>query len=41
LPGTDPRSWRVRSARYKAPTDKSFAETMERHVRIDAPVPAD
>jgi phthalate 4,5-dioxygenase oxygenase subunit len=41
LPGTDPHSWRVRSARYKAPSEKSFAETMTRHVRIDAPVPAE
>jgi phthalate 4,5-dioxygenase len=41
LPGTDPRSWRVRSARYKAPSEKSFAETMTRHVRIDAPVAAE
>jgi hypothetical protein len=41
LPGTDPRSWRVRSARYRAPSEKSFAETMTRHVRIDAPVAAE
>src|SRR5262249_13369959 len=41
LPGTDPRSYRVRSARYQAPSGASFAETMERHVRIDALVPAE
>src|SRR5207249_210122 len=35
LPGSNPKSWRVRSARYKAPAGASFAETMERHVRID------
>jgi hypothetical protein len=34
LPGADPKSWRVRSARYKAPSEKSFAETMEQHVRV-------
>jgi phthalate 4,5-dioxygenase len=36
LPGIHPASWRVRSARYKAPVAASFAETMDRHVRIDA-----
>jgi hypothetical protein len=36
LPGLDPRSYRVRSARYKAPNGQPFAETMDRHVRIDA-----
>ena len=41
LPGADPRSFRVRSARYKASSDKSFAETMEQHVRIDALVSAE
>jgi len=34
LPGADPRSWRVRSARYKAPAGASFAMTMEEHVRV-------
>jgi nitrite reductase/ring-hydroxylating ferredoxin subunit len=41
LPGMDPASWRVRSARFKAPAGKTFAEAMERHVRIDALVPAE
>jgi hypothetical protein len=35
LPGVDPASWRVRSARYKAPAAALFADTMDRHVRID------
>jgi len=35
LPGLDPASWRVRSARYRAPQGASFAETMEPHVRTD------
>jgi len=36
LPGIDPASHQVRSARYNAPIGKSFAETMDRHVRIDS-----
>ncbi|MGH6769763.1 MAG: Rieske 2Fe-2S domain-containing protein [Xanthobacteraceae bacterium] len=35
LPGADPRTWRVRSARYKAPAKASFAETMDQHVRME------
>ena len=35
LPGADPRSYRVRSARFKAPSGATFAQTMERHVRVD------
>jgi phenylpropionate dioxygenase-like ring-hydroxylating dioxygenase large terminal subunit len=34
LPGADPKTWRVRSARYKAPVGASFADTMEQHVRV-------
>ena len=30
LPGLDPKSYRVRSARYRAPTGTPFSETMER-----------
>jgi phthalate 4,5-dioxygenase oxygenase subunit len=41
LPGTNPASYRVRSARYKAPKGASFADTMDRHVRIDALVAAE
>jgi hypothetical protein len=41
LPGADPKSWRVRSARYKAAAGASFAETMEQHVRVDTLVPAE
>jgi hypothetical protein len=41
LPGSDPTSYRVRSARYKAPSGKSFAETMEPHVRVEPLVPAE
>ena len=41
LPGANPRSWRVRSARYKASPGASFAATMEPHVRIDNLVPAE
>ncbi len=40
LPGLDPKSHRVRSARYRAPTGTPFSETMERHVRIDELAPA-
>ncbi|MEA2905651.1 MAG: phthalate 4,5-dioxygenase [Alphaproteobacteria bacterium] len=36
LPGTDPASYRVRSARFKAPSGASFAEAMNRHVRVGA-----
>jgi phthalate 4,5-dioxygenase len=36
LPGLDPGSYRVRSARYQAPSGQPFAETMDRHVRIEA-----
>jgi len=39
LPGADPRSYRVRSARFKAPSGATFAQTMERHVRIDTLIP--
>jgi phenylpropionate dioxygenase-like ring-hydroxylating dioxygenase large terminal subunit len=41
LPGADPRSHRVRSARYLAATGKPFAETMDEHVRIGALVAAE
>ena len=41
LPGLNPESHRVRSARFKAPPGKTFAETMERHVRIGALAPAE
>jgi hypothetical protein len=41
LPGTDPKSYRVRSARFKAPAGAPFAEMMERHVRVDAMVAAE
>jgi hypothetical protein len=41
LPGSDPKSYRVRSARYKAPSGKSFAETMDQHVRVERLVPAE
>jgi phthalate 4,5-dioxygenase oxygenase subunit len=41
LPGFNPESYRVRSARFKAPASASFAEIMERHVRVDALVPAE
>jgi nitrite reductase/ring-hydroxylating ferredoxin subunit len=41
LPGMDPASHRVRSARYTAPAEKSFAETMERHIRVEPLVPAE
>jgi phthalate 4,5-dioxygenase len=41
LPGTHPASYRVRSARYYAPTGTSFADTMDQHVRADKPVAAE
>jgi phthalate 4,5-dioxygenase len=41
LPGANPKSWRIRSARYKAPAGASFAQTMEQHVRIGALEPAE
>ncbi len=41
LPGSDPKSWRVRSARYKAPSGTSFAATMEQHVRMKSLVAAE
>jgi hypothetical protein len=41
LPGADPKSWRVRSARYKAPPGASFAATMEQHVRMKSLVAAE
>ena len=41
IPGTDPSSYRVRSARYKAPSGQSFAETMQQHVRTDTLMPAE
>jgi phthalate 4,5-dioxygenase oxygenase subunit len=39
LPGIDPKSYRVRSARYKVAVGASFAETMERHVRTGTMLP--
>jgi hypothetical protein len=36
LPGLEPASWRVRSARFKAPAGVPFADVMDAHVRIDA-----
>jgi phenylpropionate dioxygenase-like ring-hydroxylating dioxygenase large terminal subunit len=41
LPGADPKSWRVRSARFTAPPGASFAATMEQHVRVTALVAAE
>ena len=41
LPGMEPAGCRVRSARYKTPVGASFAETMDRHVRIDSSAPAE
>ena len=41
LPGTDPASHQVRSSRFTAPRERSFAETMERHIRLDAPIAAE
>src|SRR5262249_4574522 len=41
LPGMNPNSYRVRSARFTGPAGKPFAEIMERHVRVDALVPAE
>jgi nitrite reductase/ring-hydroxylating ferredoxin subunit len=38
LPGTDPASHQVRSTRYLARPEQSFADTMAPHVRWDAPV---
>ena len=35
LPGLDPASWRVRSARFKAPAAAPFADNMDAHVRLD------
>ena len=35
LPGLDPASWRVRSARFKAPASAPFAANMDAHVRLD------
>ena len=36
LPGLEPASWRVRSARFRAPAGVPFADVMDRYVRIDA-----
>jgi phthalate 4,5-dioxygenase len=41
LPGADPKSWRVRSARYSVPKEASFATTMEEHVRVKTLVAAE
>ncbi len=41
LPGATPESYRVRSARFTAPSEQSFAETMLRHVRVDTMAPAE
>jgi phthalate 4,5-dioxygenase oxygenase subunit len=35
LPGLDPASWRVRSARFKTKADAPFAANMDAHVRLD------
>lgn len=41
LPGLDPASYRVRSARFTVPNDASFAETMASRVPIDPPAAAE
>ena len=41
LPGLDPASYRVRSARFTAPGSKAFQDVVDEHVRIDGPVFAD
>jgi hypothetical protein len=41
LPGMDPASYRVRSARYEAPKGASLAETMAEHIQVEAPVAAE
>ena len=41
LPGLDPASYRVRSARFEAPKDASFAETVKRQIRLDTPIAAE
>ena len=41
LPGMDANSYRVRSARYRAPKGASFAEHWEGKVRIDSMAPAE
>ena len=38
LSGTDPANHQVRSSRFTARRERSFSETMERYVRLDAPV---
>ena len=40
LPGMDPASYRMRSARFTVPRERSFAETVQSHVRLDPPVAA-
>jgi hypothetical protein len=37
VPGLDPHSWRVRSARFTVPPERNFAEVVEDYVRIAAP----
>jgi nitrite reductase/ring-hydroxylating ferredoxin subunit len=39
-PGLDPKSYRVRSARYTVPQERAFADTVEEFVRIRAAVVA-
>jgi phthalate 4,5-dioxygenase len=41
LPGLDPKAWRVRSARFRAPVGVPFADNMNAHVRIDPPLAAE
>jgi phthalate 4,5-dioxygenase oxygenase subunit len=41
LPGLDPQSWRVRSARFKTADGIPFADKMDAHVRIDRPMAAE
>jgi hypothetical protein len=41
LPGMDPTSYRVRSARCELPRGAPFAETMAERVRLDATVAAE
>jgi hypothetical protein len=36
LPGLDPRSFRVRSARYEAPKGTDFMDALDERVRVDA-----
>jgi len=39
-PGLEPRSWRVRSARYKLPAGRPYEDGFEAHVRVREAAPA-